>query len=287
MIRLPSHVESKISDPLSILDSSEALVPYWDFLTALLKPLLYEKGEKDIVSRFIDVFETISYSLNGHGSPDSSLLLEFAKGDQLSRLVDPIIRSALSMKEMFPEGIIYELQVPLETKSSATSLSLTCPQISCLITHMLLGTFSKPPWMTWEGPNLSTLFADDGKGDRKIKSAYIRVLLAYLEANLVSNPHPGPDKESVKVPVVTFSLFDSKHSYSIGNSSSGKPSLSLSNLLSVRKALIPLKIFTLEEEDDDNEACFINTSEKTSIQREEFCQLVSANNEIGFGPSGD
>ncbi|KIM32523.1 hypothetical protein M408DRAFT_220255 [Serendipita vermifera MAFF 305830] len=294
MIKLPSHVESRIADPLSILDSDEALVPYWDFLTALLEPIILDNQSSDAqdrVNKFTDAVETIYYSLTGRGSQDLSLLLESVSTNQLAQLIDPMIRASLDMKELFPDGSLGSLQVLPEPQSPETFLSkvtLSDSQLTCLICHMFLGTFPKPPWMTWDGPNLKTWFADDGKGDRNIKIAYIRVLISYLEASLLSKPTPCPGENVSGVSSVEFSLFDAKYSYQGDGSTSLDPEASLHVwMASASLPLIPLEIFLLEEEDDNHETCFSSRpNDVPNQQREEICQLVSANKDIGFGPAG-
>ena len=300
MIKLPCHPESTISDPLSILDSEEVLVPYWDFLKALLNPFVDETGALEEpnarLSQFIDVLETISYSVTGNGSPNFSLLLESASPTQLSRLVGPIVRSALNMKELFPDGVLPTFEDPavspksrsctenryISSKGAFTTITLDHAQLSCLLCHMILGTFSKPQWMSWNGPCLGPLwFADDGKGDRRIKTAYIHVLLAFLEEELISLPTTLRNQNGRDLKAVRFSLFD-LYGRS-GRGESVQPLFQLEDTESSLKSLTPLNVYFLEEEDDDHEPCFTSSPE----DNEEICQLVSANKEIGFGPTGE
>jgi hypothetical protein len=301
MIKLPNHPESKISDPLSILNSDEVLVPYWDFLTTLLRPFIEASRANEApdnrLSKFIEALGTICYSLTGNGSQDFSLLLEFPSA---TRLVGPIITSALNMKELFPDGILQtlgkseDLQVGftngegfVSSTGTIETITLNHPQVSCLVCHMVLGTFSKPPWMTWDGPNLGSVwFTDDGKGDQKMKRAYIQVLLAYLEEELTSGHAMQISGERNEIPKVSFSIFD-VHAPCGGSIDEERgqylpqPGVRESAL----SPLIPLNIYLMEEEDDDYGPCFTPSSDVQVC--EEICQLVSANKEIGFGPAGE
>ncbi|KAG8845863.1 hypothetical protein FRB91_001378 [Serendipita sp. 411] len=88
--RLPNHPSSLVSDPLSILDSDELKVPYWEFLKTLLEPILSSLGdpsendshlslkdrttldtresntrkETKLETEFFDALEVIGYSLS-------------------------------------------------------------------------------------------------------------------------------------------------------------------------------------------------------------------------------
>jgi hypothetical protein len=298
MIKLPSHPESKISDPLSILDSDdEVLVPYWDFLTSLLRPFVEPSRvhADNQLPEFIGALGTICYSLTGNGSQDFSLLLESSSA---ARLVGPIITTALDMKELFPDGTLQTFERPevlqvevakgvIPPTGTIDTITLNSPQVSCLVCHMVLGTFSKPPWMTWDGPNLGSVwFADDGKGDQKIKRAYIQMLLAYLEEELTSGRTMQLAGERNEIPTVSFSIFDVHSPYGGSIDEERDESLPQPGVPELASnPLIPLNIYLIEEEDDDYGPCFTPNSDGQVC--DEVCQLVSANNEIGFGPAGE
>jgi len=198
------------------------------------------------------------------------------------------------MKELFPEGTLQTFEKPdvlqaglISPTDTINTITLNFSQVSCLVCHMVLGTFSKPSWMTWDGPNLGSVwFADDGKGDQQIKRAYIQVLLAYLEEELTSGHTMQLTRERNEIPKVSFSIFD-LHAPCGGSSdeeqdqSPPRPWVPESAL----KPLVPLNIYLIEEEDDDYGPCF--TPDPDVQAYEDVCQLVSANKEIGFGPAGE
>ena len=326
--RLPNHPQSRISDPLSVLDSDELKVPYWRFLTTLLDPIVsnYQiesnqvPGEaafsalpqtsltaNEIYNKFTNALETIAYSLTGNGRSDHSLLLAHWPDLLSPHLVKRIVHAALQLPATIPEGCLPVLGwSPSSTSVAQHTVSLTTEQVACIICHMVLGTLPKPPWealpvdkgggFSWDGPNLSpSWFADDGKGSKEIKSAYIRVLLAYLDATLpdfhspdVSNLGRGSGCVTYRLVGTTIQNTDAKDAGEVPSAD-----LELTEILSsvlpasedhskIRAhPLVPMRIIPLEEEDDDDEKCFSVDTTYTTV-----CQLVSANSEIGFGPAG-
>ncbi|KAG8808958.1 hypothetical protein FRC17_003683 [Serendipita sp. 399] len=328
--RLPNHPSSLISDPLSILDSEELQVPYWEFLKALLKPMTSSieaaaveartdieegtskaqnvefKRSQRIHSMFFDALDTIACSLSPTTRTQDFSLLRSQSPDLLpSELIHSIIQSALQLPTLLPSGYLpilgnpptgsgqHEKQQPAASASS-TSITLSSDQINCLICHMLLGTLPTPPWpdASWEPSLAQAWFADDGRGDREIKNAYIKVLLTYL-GDTLRDGHDQQDKEGQEGEAglgrtgVTYRLVEYP---SIPRDDVLFASLSNETADLRNKPLVPLTVCLLDEEDDDCEHCFgiemkdSNTSKESSITTD-MVQLISANKEVGFGPA--
>lgn len=293
MFLLPSHSSSRIEDPLSLLDydSEDGLVPFWDFLHAVLEPLL-QRDSQDIslISSFKEVLENISYSRGLGGSPDLSILLSFATESQSAPallspwLIQSIAKFALRMKELFSDGTLSSLQftghedVAVSASIRISSQTLSHQQITCLICHMVLGTLSPPPWpLSWNGPNLGPVWFDSSTaGNDRIKRDYVTVLLSYLQEELrilPDTPHSQVDYRIVDTAQDDATLYSTQEGYDP----------EFSEMLKGPKVIpmIPLQIIVLDEEDDDDKVCFSGTENGST-----FCQLVSANKEVGFGPTG-
>ncbi|KAG8807952.1 hypothetical protein FRC18_005285 [Serendipita sp. 400] len=340
--KLPNHPSSFISDPLSILDSDEPKVPYWEFLKTLLEPILSSLGdpsendshstlkekttlntresstkkETKLETEFFDALEVIGYSLsmssvnnkNGNKlSRDFSLLRSYLYHPH-PRLLSPtllssILSSALQLPTLFPTGLLPILGTTttkpsekLQPPPVSHTVVLSSPQIICILCHMILGTLPNPPWpnASWNPSLAQAWFADDGRGDREIKRAYIQVLLTYLEDTLLY----VDDLEAEKS--VTYRLVDYQGVRSglqgvvDDDDESLFLSLSSQNTPGIRNnRLVPLTVILLDEEDDDCEACFdVNNEDEDEDDIEktknptELVQLVSANKEIGFGAAG-
>lgn len=328
--KLPNHSDSFISDPLSVLDSDELEVSYWAFLTTLLDPIASSRVKlshqthrdpvfedttrepltaSEIYKHFTNAIETIAYSLTGSGNSDNSLLLAYWPDPLSPQLVQRIVHAALQLPTLIPEGYLPVLGRSLGAQYSGSPtiqqvVTLTTEQVACIVCHMVLGTLPKPPWATisveegggfsWDGPNLSPAwFADDGRGSKEIKSAYIRVLLAYLDATLPV-PHSSDTPGRRGVDCITYQIVEGnfKETRDRGEEiemESGNELVDiLTSVLSEKPegvfsthTLVPLRIILLEqEEDDDHEECFTVDVASTIV-----CQLVSANSEIGFGPA--
>lgn len=296
VIILPCHPNARISDPLSIVNAPESpdgLVPYWEFLTALLEPCLYPEDEtSSLISQFCDCINTISYSLYSKGSADLSTLFFFApaltqedRNSILSpSLVRGIVRHSLRMKELFPEWSLPTLSTTATGNAHATlSIALNRAQICCIVCHMLLGTLPPPSWpITWEGPNLGLVWFNAASNDgAHIKFDYVRVLLCYLQEMLETSHVIGQEK-------VIYRIFDlcNPHIATVATkigedmTNLGPPEEFLDSLLAgeKQKTMIPLHIVLLDEEDDDSHECFAADGP--------ICQLVASNKEIGFGETG-
>lgn len=285
---LPSHPASRIADPLSLVDADseldDGLVPFWRFLNAVLEPLLSRDGEDvAVISKLRDVLENISYSRGLGGSPDLSILFSFATGSQ-SRpgllspwLVQEIVKHALQMETLFPDGMLPVLQTNTATREGsiqASSQILTQSQITCLLCHMIIGTLSPPPWLlSWTAPNLGPVwFNAPTGGNDEIKKNYVRVLLSYL--------HEILQQLGTEQLPVTYRLLDMDGPNSV---SMTELYITLCNAVSRQPDainIIPFKVIIVDEEDDDNENCFARTNQ------DYICQLVSSNKEVGFGPTG-
>ncbi|KAG8806338.1 hypothetical protein FRC19_007310, partial [Serendipita sp. 401] len=313
--RLPNHPSSLISDPLSILDSDELKVPYWEFLKTLLEPILSSLGdpsendshstlkekttldtresntkkETKLETEFFDALDVISYSLsmstvnnnddNGNTlSRDFSLLRSYLYHPH-PRLLSPtllssILYSALQLPTLFPTGLLPILGTTtkpsekLQPPPVSHTVVLSSPQIICILCHMILGTLPNPPWpnASWNPSLAEAWFADDGRGDREIKRAYIQVLLTYLEDTLLHVDDLEAEK-SVAYRLVEYQgvrrgvqgVVDIDVDGEDGDDDGEALFLSLSsqNTPGIRnKRLVPLTVILLDEEDDDCEACF-------------------------------
>jgi hypothetical protein len=300
--------------------------------TAIGKPA-FANGQAEQVGvpqRFRDALETISYSLKGDGSPDYGILFEFVPNPLSPTLIQRIIKAALSLDHLISVGHLPALNPSVHPEFNGTisfpgtrdlnesqlrsHLTFSHQQLISLLCHQILGALPKPEWMTWSGPNLSpSWFAEDERGDPRIKRAYIRVLLSFLQE--VLPPIEGEEWQNEGETSVNFELLDLPrlpHDYEESHQVTDQVD-SLFPLFGAdprdwdtlrSQTLLPLKITLLEEEDDDCPALFSLDSEAQSenIRTESdqtqsidatttsntivFCQLVSANKEIGFGSAG-
>jgi hypothetical protein len=301
-------------------------------LTPIGKPAL-DNGQSEqagVPQRFRDALETISYSLKGDGSPDYGILFEFVPNPLSPTLIQRIIKAALSLDHLISVGHLPAINSSVHPEFDRTisspgtrdlnesqirsHLTFSHQQLISLLCHQILGSLPKPEWMTWAGPNLSPAwFADDERGDPRIKRAYVRVLLNFLQE--VLPPIGGEEWQNGGETSVNFELLDlprlshdHEESHRVTDrvdslfSLFGEAPRNWDNLRS--QTLLPLKITLLEEEDDDCPALFsleaeaqsesirIGSDQPQSMNATStsntivFCQLVSANKEIGFGSAG-
>ncbi|PVF98582.1 hypothetical protein CPB86DRAFT_825625 [Serendipita vermifera] len=306
---LPNHPTSTISDPLSVLDSDEEKVSYWTFLRTLLEPIVTtgQHQRPNWEKSFIDLdFK------GGDGSLDHSILFEFVSDPLTSNLIKRIIKVALSLDRLIPEGSLPTLGSSCPVSEDRTNvlrdtapsrLTLSHNQLLSLLCHQILGTLFKPDWMTWSGPNLSSIwFADDERGDPRIKRAYVKVLLSFLQEYLPLFEEETGEK------YIHFELLDLPRPSGGQEGENHQTADQIDSILSFLgdkyetslhpQALVPLRITLLEEEDDDCPILFSLDSEAPKRESKNkidgyqimnatktvvFCQLVSANKEIGFG----
>jgi hypothetical protein len=177
------------------------------------------------------------------------------------------------METLFLDGMLPVLQTNTATGEDS-SHTLTKSQITCLLCHMILGTLSPPPWpLSWTAPNLGPIWFNAATGGNdEIKRDYVKVMLSYLHETL---QQLGTEESPVTYRLVDVDGPDS--------ASMADFYTTLCNVVSRQPEainMIPLKVIIVDEEDDDNEECFTRTNQDC------ICQLVSANKEVGFGPTG-
>jgi hypothetical protein len=197
----------------------------------------------------------------------------------------------------------------IEQERESVEVKLSSEQVACLFSHMTLGTLRTPEWMTWEGPNIPPIwFSDDGKGSREIKLAYTKVLLAYLDYSqrLLQQPQLRIQGKSRLGDSVTYRLLDFPSGWDRRTADNTILDTNLhlrpgeitayrlvSEELKGGDKLIRLQINLVDLEDDDLAESFSDPGNKNDIlgpnsddRTIKFCQVVSANKDIGFGQAG-
>ena len=207
---LPANPDALVDDPLSICGNYESLqVKHWTMIEKVLSvgidgPLALI----DCITNFNLEAECMDTLLDATTS--------FGQEQFFKSTLPSILKAALSMPELFPEGELKVLKAGIEDE-----VSLTREKIACLLSHMFLCTLRKPEWNRhwadfhiWYGSTSTPVLA------------YLHTLLVYF-AQLDSGKPEHPQE------LVTF------HRRVLGSPPDWKNSQCLMSQITPSQELIP------------------------------------------------
>lgn len=179
---LPFHPDLRVQDRLGILDVETESVNVSQ-ATALRKLFAdamaaLAQRETSVTDGFIELLDTIAYTIHGNGDLDTCTLKRFLEdGQDDSRTVQAIqniVASAIDLERVQVESAVEQLSI------NSPCFRISASAAKAILAHESLGTLNPPDGNDWGLPGFLSWYAGSPRHPNAV-DGYLRILFSYFE----------------------------------------------------------------------------------------------------------